>query len=79
MLRAGIGQRRRVVRRHMFKRRKSVQRFVFVCLLSLALLKVHSPMRTVWSKERKGRPFPRMIEARTSGCQDKHSCTYVMN
>ena len=44
MLRAG---RRRVVRRHMFKRRKNVERFVFVCLLSLALLRVHSPMRTI--------------------------------
>ena len=34
MLRAGIGQRRRVVCRHIFKRGKSVERFVFVCVLS---------------------------------------------
>ena len=54
MLRANTAHKRRKTRRRMFKRRKSMERFVFVCFLSLALLKVHSPLRTVWSKERSG-------------------------
>ena len=39
-------------RRKLFARRQSQQRLAFLILMSLTAVRIHSPVRTVWSKER---------------------------
>ena len=54
-------RRRAAKRRYLFLRRQSNERLVFVCLLSLALLRIQSPVRSVWMKERSNDWWERIV------------------
>ena len=78
-----IIERRRCIRarrRRDFRRTQSRQRMMFAVLLSMAALKIQSPVRSIWMKPRSNSWWEdvlhlhQMIGLKTLECQRPHSC-----